>query len=70
MRRAKWELAPGMAANLCTREDCKFQSLFEQAGLQIVRTEMQKGIPAKSPRKLLPVKSYALKPKTRKLSLS
>ncbi|KAK4167281.1 AdoMet dependent proline di-methyltransferase-domain-containing protein [Cladorrhinum sp. PSN259] len=28
-----------------TREDSKFLSLFEEAGLRIIRTEMQKGIP-------------------------
>ncbi|KAK3994872.1 AdoMet dependent proline di-methyltransferase-domain-containing protein [Cladorrhinum sp. PSN332] len=37
-----------------TREDGKFLRLFEEAGLRIIRTEMQKGIPERSPRKLLP----------------
>ncbi len=45
------------------REDGKLLSLFEQAGLRVVRSEMQKGIPVRSPRRLLPVKTYALKPK-------
>ncbi len=46
---------------LC-REDVKFLGLFEKAGLRIVRTEMQKGSPDR-PTKLLPVKTYALRPK-------
>ncbi|OIW22592.1 hypothetical protein CONLIGDRAFT_638203 [Coniochaeta ligniaria NRRL 30616] len=46
-----------------TREDKKFQSIFKQAGLQVVRSEVQKGFPTTLPRRLLPVKTYALKPK-------
>ncbi|KAH8904884.1 hypothetical protein BR93DRAFT_898236 [Coniochaeta sp. PMI_546] len=46
-----------------TREDTKFQSIFKEAGMQIVRTEVQKGFPTTLPRRLLPVKTYALKPK-------
>lgn len=49
--------------NRC-REDSKFLSLFGEAGLVLVRSEMQKGIPVTSPRRLLPVKSYALKPRS------
>ncbi|OHE98509.1 hypothetical protein CORC01_06130 [Colletotrichum orchidophilum] len=45
-----------------TREDSKFQALFKQANLRIVRTEMQKGLPKVPQRKLLPIKMYALKP--------
>ncbi|KAK5652775.1 hypothetical protein OQA88_9631 [Cercophora sp. LCS_1] len=44
-----------------TREDSKFLELFGRAGLRVVRSETQKGIPQKTPRKLLPVKMYALK---------
>ncbi|KAB5522958.1 alpha-N-methyltransferase NTM1 [Coniochaeta sp. 2T2.1] len=47
-----------------TREDSKFQSLFRQAGLQIVKMELQKGFPTALPKRLLPVKMYALKPKS------
>jgi protein N-terminal methyltransferase len=43
--------------------DAKFQTIFEQAGLRIVRAEVQKGFPTTLPRRLLPVKTYALKPK-------
>jgi len=45
------------------REDSKFQALFRQAGLQIVKMELQKGFPTALPQRLLPVKMYALKPK-------
>jgi hypothetical protein len=45
------------------REDVKLLRLFEQAGLRVVRTELQKGLPQQPGRKLLPVKTYALKPK-------
>ena len=41
------------------REDKKFRALFERAGLVIVRTELQNGLP----KTLLPVRSYALRPK-------
>ncbi|KAK3935950.1 alpha-N-methyltransferase NTM1 [Diplogelasinospora grovesii] len=46
-----------------TREDGKFLSLFDQAGLRVARTEIQKGMAVRSAIKLLPVRSYALKPK-------
>ncbi|KAB5560307.1 alpha-N-methyltransferase NTM1 [Coniochaeta sp. 2T2.1] len=46
-----------------TREDSKFLSLFEEAGLRIIRTETQKGFAHGLSRQLLPVRSYALKPK-------
>ncbi|KAJ9131651.1 Alpha N-terminal protein methyltransferase 1 [Pleurostoma richardsiae] len=41
-----------------TRVDAKFQSLFKQAGLKIVKTEIQRGFP----RELFPVCMYAMKP--------
>lgn len=43
-----------------TRTDAKFRQIFEQAGLKIVSSEVQKGMP----RELFPVRSYALQPKT------
>ncbi|KAL7936461.1 alpha-N-methyltransferase NTM1 [Trichoderma chlorosporum] len=46
-----------------TREDVKFRSLFVQANLRIIATEMQRGFPESSARRLLPVRMYALKPK-------
>lgn len=45
-----------------TRRDSKFRSLFAEAGLAIVRTELQKGFPKSNLGKLLPVRLYALKP--------
>lgn len=48
--------------NSITREDGKFRDLFKEAGLQVIRAEMQNGFPKSFPRKLLPVKMYALKP--------
>jgi protein N-terminal methyltransferase len=42
-----------------TRTDAKFRQIFEQAGLKIVATEVQKGMP----KELFPVRSYALQPK-------
>ncbi|KAH0522616.1 hypothetical protein TsFJ059_006439 [Trichoderma semiorbis] len=47
-----------------TREDTKFQSLFAQANLRIIATEMQRGFPENLGRRLLPVRMYALKPKS------
>ncbi|KAK4095708.1 hypothetical protein N658DRAFT_502430 [Parathielavia hyrcaniae] len=47
-----------------TREDDKFRHLFQQAGLRVVRTDTQKGFPSSLPRKLFPVRMYALKAKT------
>ncbi|KNG46241.1 duf858 domain-containing protein [Stemphylium lycopersici] len=41
-----------------TRSDDKFRRLFQQAGLKIVATEQQKGMP----RELFPVRIYALRP--------
>ncbi|KAL8988234.1 MAG: hypothetical protein Q9177_002659 [Variospora cf. flavescens] len=44
-----------------TRTDAKFRRLFEEAGLKIVRTEIQNGFP----KHLLPVRIYALQPQAR-----
>ena len=41
-----------------TRSDAKFRTLFQKAGLKIVATEQQKGMP----RELFPVRIYALRP--------
>ncbi|EUC30251.1 hypothetical protein COCCADRAFT_104393 [Bipolaris zeicola 26-R-13] len=41
-----------------TRSDAKFRMLFQQAGLNIVATEQQKGMP----KELFPVRMYALRP--------
>ncbi|KAF4969214.1 hypothetical protein FSARC_3517 [Fusarium sarcochroum] len=46
-----------------TREDSKFLALFEQAGLDVVRSDLQRGFPDVDGRPLLPVKMYGLKPK-------
>lgn len=46
-----------------TRIDASFLSLFEEAGWRVIRTESQKGLVSRVTRRLLPVKSYALKPK-------
>lgn len=43
-----------------TRTDKKFCTLFEQAGLKIIKTELQKGFPASLG--LFPVRMYALQP--------
>ncbi|KAG6005772.1 hypothetical protein E4U54_000280 [Claviceps lovelessii] len=45
-----------------TREDSKFRSLFERAGLRLVRTDEQRGLPEVPPVRLFPVRMYALKP--------
>lgn len=42
-----------------TRTDKKFRQLFQEAGLNIVATEFQKGMP----KDLYPVRAYALQPK-------
>ena len=42
-----------------TRTDGKFRQLFEEAGLKIVATELQKGMP----KSLYPVRAYALQPR-------
>lgn len=41
------------------RTDAKFQTIFQTAGLKLVKQEVQKGFP----KELFPVKAYALKPK-------
>lgn len=42
-----------------TRTDQKFRQLFEEAGLKIASTELQKGMP----KSLYPVRTYALQPR-------
>jgi len=42
-----------------TRTDAKFRSLFKEAGLKVIATELQKGFP----KALYPVRMYALKAK-------
>ncbi|KAJ5489670.1 Alpha N-terminal protein methyltransferase 1 [Penicillium diatomitis] len=44
-----------------TRTDAKFKLVFEQAGMNVIKSEIQTGFPKNF--KLLPVKSYALRPK-------
>jgi len=44
-----------------TRSDQKFRDLFKQAGLQVVKAELQTGFPKGLG--LYPVKMYALRPK-------
>ncbi|KAG6007679.1 hypothetical protein E4U21_005639 [Claviceps maximensis] len=45
-----------------TREDSKFRALFDRAGLRLVRTDEQHGLPEVPPVRLFPVRMYALKP--------
>lgn len=45
-------------ANTCDRTEEKFKELFKEAGLKIVRTELQRGFP----RELYPVRTWALQP--------
>ncbi|KAI0126296.1 alpha-N-methyltransferase NTM1 [Xylariales sp. AK1849] len=44
-----------------TRQDSKFRALFKQAGLRIVKTELQRGLPKSKLDELLPIRVYALK---------
>lgn len=44
-----------------TRTDDKFKQLFAAAGMNVIKSEIQTGFPKSF--KLLPVKSYALRPK-------
>ncbi|KAJ5939455.1 Alpha N-terminal protein methyltransferase 1 [Penicillium verhagenii] len=44
-----------------TRTDEKFKQLFAAAGMKVIKSEIQTGFPKQF--KLLPVKSYALRPK-------
>jgi protein N-terminal methyltransferase len=48
--------------NIMYREDEKYQSLFKQAGLRLVKTELQRGLPEMPNRRLFPVRMYALRP--------
>lgn len=45
-------------ANTRDRTEEKFKELFKEAGLNIVRTELQRGFP----RELYPVRTWALQP--------
>jgi protein N-terminal methyltransferase len=44
-----------------TRTDAKFKQIFIEAGMEVIKSEIQTGFPKQF--KLLPVKSYALRPK-------
>lgn len=44
-----------------TRTDAKFRQIFEAAGMDVIKSEIQTGFPKNF--NLLPVKSYALRPK-------
>lgn len=44
-----------------TRTDAKFRQIFAAAGMDVIKSEIQTGFPKQF--KLLPVKSYALRPK-------
>ena len=44
-----------------TRTDAKFRQIFHAAGMDVIKSEIQTGFPKHF--KLLPVKSYALRPK-------
>lgn len=44
-----------------TRTDAKFKRIFEAAGMEVIKSEIQTGFPKQF--KLLPVKSYALRPR-------
>ncbi|KAG7112449.1 Alpha N-terminal protein methyltransferase 1 like [Verticillium longisporum] len=50
-----------------TRGDGKFRKLFKEAGLRIVKVEIQKGMNPPNAEKLFPVKMYALKPEALEL---
>lgn len=45
-----------------TRTDSKFKQIFMAAGMDVIKSEIQTGFPKQF--KLLPVKSYALRPKS------
>ncbi|KAG6199897.1 hypothetical protein E4U50_007256 [Claviceps purpurea] len=45
-----------------TRQDSSFRILFERAGLRLIRTDEQRGLPEVPPVRLFPVRMYALKP--------
>lgn len=52
-----------MLMNTNRRHETKFREIFQQAGLRIKKTELQRGLPSSSPRKLFPVRTYALQAK-------
>ncbi|KHN96511.1 uncharacterized protein MAM_05454 [Metarhizium album ARSEF 1941] len=45
-----------------TRQDSSFRRIFRQAGMTVVRSELQRGLPERPTLKLLPVNMYALRP--------
>ena len=51
-----------LTADGVERGDEKFREIFGEAGLLLVRTELQKGIPQQGAKRLLPIRMYALKP--------
>lgn len=46
------------------RHDNTFRDIFQKAGFQIKKTELQRGFPSNSEMTLLPVRMYALQPKS------
>jgi len=44
------------------RSDAKFKDIFKQAGLRLVKTELQRGLDKKGHGRLCPIRMYALKP--------
>lgn len=48
-------------ADCVKRDDAKFREIFKEAGLRLVRTELQRGIPQLAWKRLLPIRMYALK---------
>lgn len=48
-------------ADRVNRDDVKFRDIFKEAGLRLVRTDLQRGIPQNASKKLLPIRMYALK---------
>lgn len=44
-----------------TRTDAKFRKIFDAAGMEVIKAELQKGFPKNF--NLMPVQSYALRPK-------
>ncbi|KAM4066365.1 adoMet dependent proline di-methyltransferase [Hirsutella rhossiliensis] len=44
------------------REDQSLRDIFQNAGLELVKTELQRGFPEMSTKRLYPVRMYALKP--------
>ncbi|KAM0285186.1 hypothetical protein ACHAQH_001617 [Verticillium albo-atrum] len=58
-----FDAADGSVTRHVDLEDDKFRRLFREAGLRVVKMELQKGMkPSPTGKKLLPIKMYALKP--------